>query len=1039
MDKTKNLFQAQFTAFLLLSFLFILGQCRDTRFDSQAETLMSLLGFQPESNQEDPPFTVEPANPDGSGPPVLPRDDFGADGPEAMLDFDPRSVSPYASFRIRFSHSMNISSISADNVQLIRVIDSVGVPISFTWSSPITLTIRPNSQLQQNEEYEIRILDSPAPFTSAVPSENLHAFSGTFRTEPSYPTTISVLSGPTTFPFSNDNSLILSRLAHPSLDLRVDLDPNTLDSIQSLSLCKLGVISSQTGTIPCTDGVARGVLLCSDGNCPASITSALNTLPTSLRATDGVNNYFYRIESFSGRYFYRTVNFVYGSLAPNPSQKINNSANLAIVQASGANAVAGIIEAFARGEFTLKDPADNQNKSLNQYLGSSSVAHPGTVNGKTCLPWPTAPSDEFPNGKLPSGMRYLNRVGPFCGITVSGVIFESSTFPSVNYSATADIYITELELDESVLESGAWVDNVKIIINPENGYMDLTLNGKKAKGRMAIIARVDSIEFFDFLINDSFVFYRRPTGAPVAYPDGDGISFGLNEDPPNTTPRRAFGRTTITANASGEAVIAMNPPAFPEPFNLVTKCGSLPDPVPFPFTFICNPWTTPWSDNIVVSNIIGSGAVAAIVGDVITQKIPEVKPQVVQGVIRDVATKVAPDILNNILGQIKNGITVGLPDYLPNPLNLLQLTIQAQLGTDTTTKKSGSSFGLEGSASASLLTCIKDGSNRCPWDPGYSRPGLLPPTPNALGSNSFVVSKSEAVKLPSTMSRWSANPGVLLSIHPDALNQAFYWLWRSGGLNLRINESFIDEVNNFAGSSTLLRLTKSLLKADPILTVIAPGQNNFNDVFRNDDVELEVTPVVPPFIGTTPLSGGAGNEMPRIALNLSDLKIRVVGRRTDPARGGTPPGTPYTIGTVRISVQSVADLNLGTYQLPTCVNGCSFTPSVLSSVGNPSIQIRISDASGELFYILEVLEGGTYNPLGLRPDAIYQVVEPLVKDLIIPLLNNVVRDIPIPKLRACGLDLTNVKTLPIPGNSPNPYLLLHANAGNYLFTGNCEL
>lgn len=1004
-------------------YILILSSCSPKQ-DSMMQDLVSFLGSgSTSSSSSNATSTLEQQNPNPVQTVPIPTG-FGSTGPEARLDFNALAFDRYSNIKILFSHSMNAATLNSSTVQLWNVTDSTNVSLVgaiFEWTSPLNLAIKPVSLLGQNKTYRLTISTSALTTTSL----NLISFVEEFFSEPTFPATLKVI-GSSEFLFSNNSALILSKLSHPSLSLQVNLDSSSLPAIKSLSLCKLGILSNASGIIPCTSGIASGLELCSNGSCPATITTDLSILPLDLRARDGINNYFYRIESFSGKYYYRTLNFTYGNLASDPVQKISNSVNLAIMQAEGVNAISGIIQSFARGEFTLKDPLDSSNKSLNQYLANTSNTHPGTdSSGNTCSPWPVA--------KLPGGvLTYFNRIGPFCGFSVSGVIFESSTYPNVNYSALADVYITELELDESILDAGTWIDNIRIEIKPENGYLDLTLYGRKAKGRLAIIAKVTDIEFFDYLIGDSLVYF----GSLVSGVDGDGIRFSLNESPPSITERRTFARTILTANSSGDAVITMNPSAFPSPYNSSTDCLSLPNPVPFPYTLFCNPFTTIWSDNITTSSIVGSGAVAAIVGDIIQQKLPEIKPKVVQGVVRDIATKIAPDILNNILGQVKSGVTIGLPDYLPAPLSDIDLTIQAQLSTNTQTRNDGSNFGLEAAADASLLICIKDGMNRCPWQLGYSRSPLPPPP---TGSNSFVLNKPTATLLPSLQSRWASNPGLLLQIHTDTINQAFYWLWRSGGLNLTIDEAFIDSINNYSGGSSLLRLTKSLLKADPILTVLAPGQNNFSGIYKNDEVRLIVNPIVAPYLEYEKLSGNASLESPKLKIFLSDLKITIRGYQSDPSRPAPSPSTAYTIGAVRISIQSLASLNLGTFALPTCsIPPCNFSPVILASVGNPSIKIAISDQVGELFFVLEVLEGAE-NPLNLKPEAIYQVIQPLVRDLIIPLLNNVVKDIPIPRLRACGLNLTAVSIKPIAGNTPYPYLLLGANAGNYSFTGNCEL
>jgi hypothetical protein len=47
-------------------------------------------------------------------------------------------------------------------------------------------------------------------------------------------------------------------------------------------------------------------------------------------------------------------------------------------------------------------------------------------------------------------------------------------------------------------------------------------------------------------------------------------------------------------------------------------------------------------------------------------------------------------------------------------------------------------------------------------------------------------------------------------------------------------------------------------------------------------------------------------------------------------------------------------------------------------------------------YVLDVLEGSTYNPYGFDPNGIRSVMDPLVKSLVVPLINNVLKEIPLP-------------------------------------------
>ncbi|MCX7999215.1 MAG: Ig-like domain-containing protein, partial [Leptospiraceae bacterium] len=244
--------------------------------------------------------------------------------------------------------------------------------------------------------------------------------------------------------------------------------------------------------------------------------------------------------------------------------RLTNASRLFLDKQTGSNeskstvrALENLVKSYARGDFTL------DNKTLNQFINSSTSNTAPTVDasGNSCLAWNRTKKGSTTSGSnivsventtgliigmpvggsgIPSGttvtsltsntvtlsnnatatasnvslnfnftsaygITYLNKIGPFCGITVNGAIFESSYYPNVNYTATADIYVTEVEILETANPGN--VDNVTLNLNPREGYLDLVLYGKKARGKLAVVARVVSIEFFDYLVGDTFIFY----------------------------------------------------------------------------------------------------------------------------------------------------------------------------------------------------------------------------------------------------------------------------------------------------------------------------------------------------------------------------------------------------------------------------------------------------------------------------------------------------------------------------------------------------
>jgi len=103
------------------------------------------------------------------------------------------------------------------------------------------------------------------------------------------------------------------------------------------------------------------------------------------------------------------------------------------------------------------------------------------------------------------------------------------------------------------------VDNIILDLSPRDGFVDLILYGKKAKGRLAVVAKVVNIEFFGYLVGDTFIF----NGISQVGTDGDSVGFAMNEDPPSLTSRLAFARTQLTANSTGLVSINTTPNLFP--------------------------------------------------------------------------------------------------------------------------------------------------------------------------------------------------------------------------------------------------------------------------------------------------------------------------------------------------------------------------------------------------------------------------------------------------------------------------------------------
>lgn len=605
------------------------------------------------------------------------------------------------------------------------------------------------------------------------------------------------------------------------------------NKMSSLILKKLGSNSSH---VVCPSACSG-----SPGTYTIPAINLQSAVPVDMRPTAGGNAYYFEVKTANKSYF-RTFSFNYGVSAKDKNAALQNVASLLLdgdspsfPTGSALRAMNVLLKRFARQQFKLNGLTLNEivyNARLGNITSGSNIvtnidtngltngmivtgtgipAYPtvviissvGTntvtlshnatatttgaklyfrggnsapatdIDGNPCLPWVKKDSTTFK-------ILYLNKVGPFCNIQVTGSVFVSGVYPDVKYAAVADVYITELNIPP-IANPGA-LDNIEISLNPKSGNLEVELFGKKAFGKMSLVAKIpnetitvasvpigvntitvpnttnlivgmivsgkdslgqdmfdggtyisaintvtntitltkntisstgtrtsrpvkfEGIEFFDYLVGDTFVFSDDGTYDGTAVRDGDALGFAMNEDPPVLTSRLATGSTLPFVNSYdpltsyGKLGLVISPSLRFDPLN--------PNPSGSDKFKYTNPITQAWSNAIFVDPLIGSGAVAAVVADVVNQKIPEVKPKVVQGVVKDIVERVAPDIVNIILNDVNNGIEVNLPAYLPGILKRVKAKVSASINLDFESRNSG----LSSSANINLDGCLKASS-----------------------------------------------------------------------------------------------------------------------------------------------------------------------------------------------------------------------------------------------------------------------------------------------------------------------------------------
>ena len=962
---------------LLGLILFFLAHCRsDSVGNDQVVTQdifpLALLGTNdmPGSLNANPEPTL-PATPVQESTDVGLPVDFGALKVEAALLVTDTDVDRYGNLTVQFSKNMNQASV----LPAVTLKDSGGntAASDIIWISSRKMEINPRRELNQLENYTLEITDA----AKSAGGLTLAAYNKSFVTEPDFPMTHQV-NGYTT----GARGVVLNKTNHGTVSVSSEIQNH--NRISSLKLYRLGETTH--------------VELCPVAPC-ATGSFNVNLSGSALPPVEGGNSYYYEVSTASGAKYYRPFNFNWGKTASNPAAPIQQAVSLVLDKSvnpgtGGAlESLGKMLATYAAGDFTMDytapgDTTVTPNMSFN-----------GIINQNTSTSRPrNDPDGKYCRGGGGSTWDFLTDVGPFCDIKVTG---ESDFLGTLKFEANVDAYLRNMYITS---ETG----NIDAGMSIGADRLDLSLGGKKITGVMEVLMEITKTEHCILWCTD----LTGLTEGKYVY----RLTFTMD----TATHQTATAYTLVSSDTSGVLSININ---GLDAMDMLSVTNGSPGSNEY---YNIEPWNT--------SLMVGEPAyisrqksgsswefldnlLQTLITKVVDEQVPTLKPAILNGAIRDILQKITPNALNAVLKQAQSGITASLPDYLPSPLDQVSLNLALNLRNDAEAKVSGSNKGLVASADISI-TATNNASNP------------RPPAPQ--DTNSYIQLKPPGA-LPYPLQYSAANPGALLALHLDVLNQAVYHLWKNGAFNLHINEAFAEAIKAVSGSSEILELASDLLTAQSITSIMAPGQpiltaydesGNAITIDPTDKVEIHVNPLLIPVLTTAPLSGQAGQtEIPRAAAKFGDLELLMIGRRLSD-------NSTYILNRVRITMMSKASFSFGTFSNPL---------NDPDKNGLTAIQLSISDAPGDLFYIIDVLNGPANNPYALDPRRIREVLNPLVKTFVVPLINNVVKEIPLPKMEACGLRLANATVLPIPSNSPTPFLLLNAPIFNYAFSGNCSL
>ncbi len=954
-------------------------------------------------------------------PATLPVD-FGTSGPQAILNLASlNQVDRYKSLEIVFSEPMKTDTVNADFVLKEQNGTALPGPAgkkggTFYWKSGGRLIFDPFRELKANTIYTLTLTSAP----QGLEGGNLNPYTVSFTTEADYFIGMT-LNGTAIGPGNTQKDLTFADASPGSIAMNLNAsftNPINPNQIQSVKLTHMGSTAEQ--------------ILCS-GTCdmtvPLAATLNLNSFSgakAGLKPYQGGNAYEFQIQTVDGKTFRRSFGFNYGKVNTTPYALITNASAAIFDEAQTLKLFANILERFAHADFKINTKTFNDFSGNPKTTDITPLRDPdgnGNFSDRRCIDYWSISANDFP-----ISINYIKTYGDmigqygngYCGVAGNTGAFNIVASFLGNLPMWLDVYINNIVVPPLAPDNTTNItDSIYV---QADGVLGIDLNGKRSVIDLTTTGYSHDCTGLACLLgnDDTYAFSTTAT---------------LNPNSPYTS-RLARAKAISTFDSSGNISVAIKTPFTPN--DAITG----------------NFYVSPWWQNL---NVAGVNLLAAtdtlgswlspITESVANNAVPQATPYITQGMLKDIVERVSVAAMNAVLVSLNNpGLDITLPDYLPAPLNNFPLSLKLMAQNDAVVKSDGTNKGILTSASVSLVAKNPLANS----DPKYH---------GHLLSSGFVSTRPIAAGTAMTktypFSKSNTNPGLLLSLNADTVTQAAYSLWQNGALNLTINKQFINQIKAYAGSDPLFELTQELVKVGTLLNILAPGRSTLiglrptdptqlvPNVNSTDDVDIDVYAIHAP---NGEFKFGGTNTLPVLVVNFTDLELRIYGRRppgTDVSNTSTavpcsssvadssPLSCRYLLNTVRVSIKGDGSFNFIPFVNPDPVNKPQY-----NNLNALSLIIRKDAAS--MSYTLDILEGTQFNPFGLDPKGIFQIVDPLIRSLIIPLVNNVLRQVPLPNSLSldaitnsgsgakCNLQSTTDKlkliTIPIPNTEPYPYL-----------------
>ncbi len=455
-----------------------------------------------------------------------------------------------------------------------------------------------------------------------------------------------------------------------------------------------------------------------------------------------------------------------------------------------------------------------------------------------------------------------------------------------------------------------------------------------------------------------------------------------------------------------------------------------------------NPYTLDFGDAITVFNmniISGDDVVTSVLNSIAQVQIPKLKPLLLQRAIKDVMERVIPEFVNVIFDNLDvNGISFQLWNQLPDPFKNLKLNLNARLSGIGTNEI----LNTQNSLNTSIDLKLNFSRNPLPLPIETQANNTSP----LSFSNSSALLKDNPIGNSTNLHKYKTsylNNGLLLALHPDIINQALQSLWKIGALNLNIDSILRNQLTNYVSrnNTSLIQMLSYVSKGSAIRTILSPtktqieGRDSLGNpvsVLDTDDISYKLDWLLPPvvkasFFGTSPNP----IDIPRMKFWTGDLRITIKGKRGI---------INYDIASFKIAINSILDLKI--YAKLPDPPYWAVNPAVgdANTTYRNAIRLIISKDPADFRYTIEPGEGLVNNPIGQDPKLLKNLLDPLIDSFILPMLNDILYDIPLQSsLEKCGLGIYNLELVPIEKTEPEPFLLFKSLIYDYNFSGDCKI